>query len=119
MVDVVLFSNIAVHTVGGIIVTTLFFSFFSGVFVALPAAVFVALTEDKSRIGTRIGMGQALAGLGVLAGGPGGGGILGSNSADLNWTGVWAYGGAVALTAGLIFTVLRIWKGGFGLMVKV
>ncbi|KAL8710897.1 MAG: hypothetical protein Q9225_007213 [Loekoesia sp. 1 TL-2023] len=68
MVGLLLFCNIAVRNVGGIIVTTLFLGFFTGVFVALPPALFVALTNDKSKIGTRIGMGLALAGLGALAG---------------------------------------------------
>lgn len=119
MVGVVLLCNLAVHTVGGIVATTLFFGFFSGVFVALPPALLVALTKDKSMIGTRIGMGLALAGLGALAGGPGGGGILASGNSELNWTGVWLYAGLVALGAGVIFTLLRIWIGGSKLIVKV
>ncbi|KAL8791886.1 MAG: hypothetical protein Q9195_005548 [Heterodermia aff. obscurata] len=119
MVGVVLLCNLAVHNVGGIVATTLFFGFFSGVFVALLPALIVALTKDKSMIGTRIGMGLALAGLGALAGGPGGGGILASGHSDPDWTGVWLYAGVVALSSGVIFTLLRIWLGGSKLVVKV
>ncbi|KAL8727590.1 MAG: hypothetical protein Q9181_005662, partial [Wetmoreana brouardii] len=116
---VVILCNLAVHNVGGIILTTLFLGFFSGVFVALPPALLVALTKDKSKIGSRIGMGLALAGLGVLVGGPGSGRILGDDDSDLNWTGVWVFAGVVALSGGVIFAMLRLWRGGFKLMVKV
>ena len=100
-----------------IIVVAILFGFFSGVFVALPPVCFVALTEDKSKIGTRIGMGFSIIGFGVLAGGPGGGSILGEHP-PLNWTGVWTYGGVASLVAGCIFTVLRIRRSGPKLMVK-
>ena len=95
------------------------FGFFSGIFIALPPVLFVALTQDKSKVGTRIGMGFALVGFGVLAGGPGGGGILGNNQRDLDWNGAWIYGGVVTLGAGTVFSILRVRKGGFKLRVKV
>jgi hypothetical protein len=93
--------------------------FFTGVFVALPPAIFVALTEDKSKIGTRIGMGLALSGLGVLAAGPGGGAILGATHGSENFNGLWIFGGSVAVAAGAIFTLLRVWTGGTSLGAKV
>ena len=104
---------------GGLITTTALLGFFTGVFVALPPAVFVSLTRDKSKIGTRIGMGLAIAGTGVLAGGPGGGAILGTNNGDLHWKSAWIYAAVATMAAGLIFTTLRVWKGGFRLIVKV
>ncbi|KAK5123294.1 hypothetical protein LTR85_002724 [Meristemomyces frigidus] len=122
MVGIVLLCNIAVHNVGGIVVTVLFFGFFSGIFIALPPVLFVGLTKDKSKVGTRIGMGFAIVGCGVLAGGPGGGGILqrkGSGAADLDWAGTWTFGGVCVIAAGVVFTALRFWKVGFKLMVKV
>ncbi|KAK5136270.1 hypothetical protein LTR08_003877 [Meristemomyces frigidus] len=121
MVGIVLFCNLAVHNTGGLVVNILAFGFFSGIFIALPPVVFVGLTKDKSRIGTRIGMGMAMFGLGVLAGGPGGGGILqrnGSENSELDWTGTWVFGGVCSLASGVVFLILRIWKGGFKLMVK-
>jgi hypothetical protein len=87
----------------------------------LAIVLFVQFTKDKTKIGTRIGMGFAMVGLGVLAGGPGGGGILqrrGEAIDTLDWTGTWTYGGVVVLAAGAIFTALRIWKSGGKLMVK-
>lgn len=114
-----LFAMIGVTSEAAIIVVAILFGFFSGVFIALPPVCFVALTEDKSKIGTRIGMGFGMLGFGVLCGGPGGGGVLGNGSSHLNWTGTWAYGGATTIVAGLVFFAVRIWKGGLGLMVKV
>ncbi|KAK4554993.1 hypothetical protein LTR86_007759 [Recurvomyces mirabilis] len=120
MVGIVLLCNIAVHNLAGIIVSVLFFGFFSGIFIALPPVLFVQLTKDKSKIGTRIGMGFALIGFGVLAGGPGGGGILQRKGPDdLDWSGVWTYGGVCAIVAGLMFVVLRFWRVGAKIMVKV
>lgn len=116
----------AVTNAGGMIVVTLLFGFFSGIFIALPPVLFVALTEDKSKVGTRIGMGFAVIGLGVLAGGPGGGGILGTSgsgadlaSENLHWNGTWTYAGVAVLVGSAIFTVVRVMKGGSRLMVRV
>lgn len=109
----------AVTNVAGIVVCTLLFGFFSGIFIALPPVLFVKLTKDKSKIGTRMGMGFAMIALGVLCGGPGGGGILGNDRQNLHWTGVWIYAGVAALVAGTIFTTLRVMRGGMKLKVKV
>lgn len=100
----------------------LFFGFFSGIFIALPPVLFVALTKDKSKVGTRIGMGFAIVGLGVLAGGPGAGAILGTGGSgaaladeSLNWTGTWVYAGVTTVAAGIVFAVVRVMKGGLKL----
>jgi len=119
MVGLVLLCNQAVHDIVGIIVMTLLLGFFTGVFVALPPALYVALSNNKSKVGTRIGMGSALAGLGVLAGGPGAGAILGDVNGDLDWKDLWIYAAVLALSSGVIFAFLRVWRGGFKLLVKV
>ncbi|OAA41723.1 Major facilitator superfamily domain, general substrate transporter [Metarhizium rileyi] len=79
------FCLLAVNSLGGITTIAVLYGFFSGVFIAIPGVCFVKLTEDKSKLGTRIGMGFAAFGFGVLAGGPGGGVILGTHRADLHW----------------------------------
>ena len=109
----------AVVSSGGMVVVTLLFGFFSGIFIALPPVLFVVLTKDKSKIGTRIGMGFTMLGIGVLAGGPGGGSILGNNPKNLHWDATWIYGGVCVLGAATIFFILRIIKGGIKPMVKV
>ena len=113
LVGIVLFSLIAVDAAGGLIAATIFFGIFSGVFIALPSVCFVKLTEDKSKIGTRIGMGMAIFALGTLVGGPGGGAILQQNPRHLDWTGMWAFGGACVMASMLVFMVVRFMKVGF------
>ena len=95
---------------GGLVAATVFFGIFSGVFIALPPVCFVALTEDKSKIGTRIGMGMAIFALGTLTGGPGGGAILQMNPKHLDWTGMWAFGGACIMAAVLVYIAVRVMK---------
>jgi predicted MFS family arabinose efflux permease len=116
---ILVFCNMAVENLGGIVVQALLFGFFSGIFIALPPVCFFSLTADKTKLGTRLGMGFAVIALGVLAGGPGGGGILQADPENLNWTGTWAYSGATLIAAGAIFLVVRFLKVGTKLMVKV
>lgn len=76
---------------------------------------FIILTKDKSRIGTRIGMGFAMIGVGPLIGGPGAGAILGS---DMDWTSTWVFGGVMLLASGFLFLILRCWRSGVKLNIK-
>lgn len=109
----VLLCNLAVKSEAGIICTAVFIGFFSGIFIATPPLLFVSLTKDKSKIGTRMGMAFALLGTGVLAGGPGSGGVLQRNTHSLDWTGTWTYGGVFTLGSGVCFLIMRIWLAGF------
>ncbi len=118
--SVVLFCLLALHhgQVAAMIVLTVLSGFFSGVLIALPPVCFAALTKNKALIGTRIGMGFAMASAGLLIGGPGAGGILGTKP-PLNWTGLWVFGGVTAVVAGLLYTGLRLSRSGLKLYVKV
>ncbi|KAH0343492.1 MFS general substrate transporter, partial [Aureobasidium melanogenum] len=117
--SILIFCMIAVDGLASIIVLAVLFGFFSGVFIALPPVCLVALTADKSRIGSRIGMAFAFMGFGTLAGGPGGGAILQNYGPKLQWTGLWIYGGVACAVAAAMFTVVRMMKAGGKLMVKV
>lgn len=123
MVGIVFLCYIPVTNAAGMIVVALFFGFFSGIFIALPPVLFFQLTKNKAVVGTRVGMGFAFLGAGVLAGGPGGGAILGTGgeggNEDLDWTSTWVFAGVTALAASAIFAGLRIWKAGFKVMVKI
>ena len=119
IMGILLLCYLAATNVGGIVVCTLLFGFFSGIFIALPPVLFAALTKDKTKIGTRMGMGYAMIGIGVLCGGPGSGAILGTDEHNLQWTGTWVYAGVAALISGTIFTTLRMWRGGLKLMTKI
>ncbi|KAF2863311.1 MFS general substrate transporter [Piedraia hortae CBS 480.64] len=103
MVAVLLFCNIAVHNAGGLVVTVLLFGFFSGVFIALPPIIMVATTADKTKVGSRMGMGFAIFGLGVLIGGPGGGSVLQQSG----WRSTWIFGGVFCLASGTLFCIVR------------
>ncbi|KAI6080918.1 MFS general substrate transporter [Hypoxylon rubiginosum] len=119
MTGVLLLCNLAVYNAAGIICTTAFLGFFSGVFFATPPVLIIALTKDKSKVGTRMGMAFAMIGLGVLTGGPGGGGVLQRDPSALDWRSTWTYAGVFALGSGALFCVLRTWQRGFKLAVKV
>ncbi|KAI1614739.1 major facilitator superfamily domain-containing protein [Exophiala viscosa] len=99
------------------IVMAILSGIFSGVLIALPPVCFVSLIKNKSLIGTRIGMGFGMIGLGLLAGGPGAGAILGDN-APFKWTGLWVFGGVLACAGGLMYAGLRVARLGFKLNVK-
>ncbi|KAK4498626.1 hypothetical protein PRZ48_009136 [Zasmidium cellare] len=119
VVATLLFCNLAVRSVGGLVINTLLFGSFSGIFVGLPPVLFVALTDDKTLVGTRIGQGSAILALGVLAGGPGGGGILQSNGEHPDWTGMWIYAGVMMLGAGTTFAAVRFMKVGVSFQARV
>lgn len=116
---ILIFCTIAVKSLAGIIVIAIFFGFFSGVFIALPPVCLVALTKDKSKVGTRIGMAFGFIGFGTLAGGPGGGDILQNYGTGLNWTDLWVYGGIACIVSTVLFGTVRFWKAGGKLMAKV
>lgn len=108
---------IAVKREGSLIVLTVLSGFVSGVVIGLPPLCFVAVTSDKSKLGTRMGMGYAMVGLGVLAGGPGAGNILGSGQ-DLDWQGVWTFSGVSCIVAGLGYAAIRVSRYGSQINIK-
>ncbi|TVY60898.1 Aspyridones efflux protein apdF [Lachnellula suecica] len=117
LLSITVFCMIAVKNTGGMVVEALITGFFSGVIVALPPVCFAMLTKNKAVIGTRIGQGFAIGGLGLLIGGPTAGAILGTTE-PLKWTGLWVYGGVTCAVAGFILVAVRIMKAGPTLMIK-
>ncbi|GFF54365.1 hypothetical protein IFM51744_08347 [Aspergillus udagawae] len=117
LLGVTVLCMLGVHNEAGMIVEAVVTGFFSGVVVALPPVCFRVLTANKSMIGTRIGQGFAIGGLGLLIGGPSGGAILGKKE-PLDWTGLWVYGGLAGCVAGIILVGVRIMKAGVSLKVK-
>lgn len=55
IIGILILCMIAVASEAAIIVVAVLTGFFSGVFIAMPPVCFVALTKDKTKIGTRIG----------------------------------------------------------------
>jgi MFS family permease len=118
ILSITVFCMLGVANAAGMVVEAVITGFFSGVIVALPPVCFAMLTENKALIGTRIGQGFAIGGLGLLIGGPSAGAILGTTD-PLDWTGLWVYGGVSIAIAGFILIAVRVMKAGPRLMVKV
>ncbi|KAK2765829.1 hypothetical protein FQN53_006789 [Emmonsiellopsis sp. PD_33] len=109
----------AVHSAAGVICTSVFFGFLSGLFVATPPLLFMLLTKDKSKLGSRMGMAYTMLGFAVFPGGPGAGAVLRHDKGNLDWVAAWAYSGALLLAALLVFCVLRLMRAGTKVKVKV
>jgi MFS family permease len=117
LLGVTVYCMLGVHNAAGMIVLSIITGFLSGVVVALPPVCFRVLTESKSMIGTRVGQGFAIAGLGLLIGGPSAGAILGSTQ-PLEWTGTWVFGGTAGVLGAFVIFIVRFMKAGFTLNVK-
>lgn len=114
---VLMLCMMAVHSKGAIVVVALLSGFMSGALIGLPPVCLTMLTPDKSRLGTRVGMGYAIIAFGVLAGGPGGGAILDKGN-SLHWNGLWTFGGVLTCASGLGYAVIRIARSGPKLTTK-
>ncbi|EIT73087.1 putative MFS monocarboxylate transporter [Aspergillus flavus] len=108
----------AVHSKGAIIAMALLSGFMSGALIGLPPMCLAMLTKDKSRLGTRVGMGYAIIALGVLISGPSSGAILRTGGDSLNWHSLWTFGGVPTCAAGLLYAVIRVAKYGPKLAIK-
>jgi len=111
---VLIFCLIAVHNLGGIVIFTLLFGFFSGSLVSLPPTVIVHLTKDRRYIGTRLGMCFGFVAVGTLIGSPIGGVIL----RQKGFTSAWIFGGVLATAGGLIIAASRVAHKGWSPMMK-
>lgn len=118
MIGTIMLCSIAVRNAGGIICIALFFGLLSGIFISTPPLLFMMLTKDKTKLGSRMGIAYTFVGLSVLVGGPPAGAILQHNSSSLDWTAAWIYAGVLSITASFVFCGLRIWQSGLKFMVK-
>lgn len=118
MVSVLLLCNSAVQNAAGVIGTIFVSGFLSGILIATPPLLLVALTKNESKLGTQMGMAYAMVGLSLVPGGRGSGAVLKHHPGRLDWTAVWAYAGVLHLAAFLVFTIVRTWNGGMRLEVK-
>ncbi|RYP78385.1 hypothetical protein DL771_000570 [Monosporascus sp. 5C6A] len=115
---VLLFCMVAMRHEADAIVLTVLIGFFSGVFIAMPPVCFSTLTKDRSKLGTRVGMGFGIViAISMLIGGPVAGAILGREE-PLNWIGAWVYAGVFATVSGFMYAVIRVMRSGYGLRVK-
>ena len=106
------FCWIRIRDTTGLVIFCVLYGFFSGTFVSLQGPTVVSLCPDLSLVGTRIGMGLAFSGIGLLVGSPVAGAILRSEG---GWAGLQSWGGAIILASALCMLAARIAKAGLGL----
>ncbi|KAK5994189.1 MFS-type transporter dbaD [Cladobotryum mycophilum] len=110
---VLTFCLLAIRTVPSLVVYSVLYGFAAGAFMALPAAGVISLSEDKSKIGTRLGMTLGFVGVGVLVSNPIAGAILGDGQHQ-DWVGVISWCGALMIASGLALVASRVMKIGWG-----
>lgn len=82
---VLTFCLLAIRSAAGVVVFALLFGAASGAFMGLPVASIANVSDDKSKIGTRIGMTMFIVGVGALISYPIAGAIVGDSD---NWVGL-------------------------------
>jgi len=110
---ILIFCIISVKSTAEIIAFNVFYGFFSGAFVSLPATIMVNISPNRGLIGTRIGMCFIFTSFGVLIGTPVAGAIL----KQYGWTAVWCYGGAFTMTGTFFIVACRVAHKGWRIMV--
>ncbi|KAI0197626.1 major facilitator superfamily domain-containing protein [Astrocystis sublimbata] len=103
------FSLLAVRTSAGVIVVAVLWGIASGTFLGLPVASIVRLSDDPSKIGTRIGMTLLFVGIGALISYPIAGAILGGSD---NWLGLMLFSGVLLAASTVVLAISRIAKIG-------
>jgi predicted MFS family arabinose efflux permease len=94
---------IGTKTVAAAVVVSALYGFFSGTFVSVPPACFVQLSPNRSLIGTRMGMGFLIIGIGGLIGTP----IAGALLQHSGWTSVWVFSGVPTLAGAVCMICSR------------
>ncbi|KZT64725.1 MFS general substrate transporter [Daedalea quercina L-15889] len=108
---------LAVHTIGGFAAFCVLYGLFSGSLVSLPPAAIASLTDDHTRLGTRLGMAFTLAGFGLLIGNPVAGVLVDLRTGEF-WKAI-VFNGVVVLAAGTLLLAARTAKAGWSLRTKV
>ncbi|KAI1372333.1 MFS general substrate transporter [Hypoxylon crocopeplum] len=106
--SILAFGWFGVRDLGGTVVFALLFGFFNGGVTSLPPSAIVTLTPDMSRLGTRMGMVFAVAGIAILVGTPIAGAILKDVEDDAAWKGLIAFSAATLLIGGVGYSVTQI-----------
>jgi predicted MFS family arabinose efflux permease len=105
---------IPTHNLGGIVVVTLLYGFFSGTFVSLPPTIIVHMSPNRGLIGTRLGMSFSVVAVGALIGNPIAGAILDAKG----FTSVWIFGGCLVLAGSFLMAVSRVLFKGWSPLIK-
>ncbi|TFY53571.1 hypothetical protein EVJ58_g9380 [Rhodofomes roseus] len=114
---VIALSWMAVHTVGGFVAFCVLYGLFSGSLVSLPPAAIASLTDDHTRLGTRLGMAFMLAGFGLLIGNPVAGVLVDLRTGEF-WKAI-VFNGVTVLGAGALMLAARVARAGWSPRKKV
>lgn len=107
----------AVDSVGGLYGFAVFYGLFAnGVQGLWPGGV-ASMTDDISKIGTRMGMAFTIVSVALLIGPPVGGALVSRDDGDYLYSQMWA--GSSLVLGGVIVTVARISRTGLNVKVKV
>ncbi|KAK5120050.1 hypothetical protein LTR85_006531 [Meristemomyces frigidus] len=105
--SILAFCWMAVESVGGIIVWSILYGFFSGAFVSLQVPTVAEITKDPRTLGGRAGMNNLCTSVGVLIGNPIAGILV-----QQSWIGLQAFCGALLLASTIFTVVTRVWTFG-------
>lgn len=96
----------------GLLVLLVLYGFFTGAFFSLQPTIFARLTQDKDRLGTRIGMASTCMSFGLLVGAPASGALI----RTYGYPAGWAWSGVAIATGTLLMVGSRGLAGGWGLL---
>lgn len=101
----------AAHSTAAIMVIMAFYGFFSGTLVSLPGTIYIQLAGPQKRglVGTRMGMGFAFVGLGILIGTP----LSGVIVRKYGYTATWGFGGAFTILGAAVTATARFAQAGW------
>ncbi|KAL3957202.1 hypothetical protein ACCO45_007780 [Purpureocillium lilacinum] len=102
-------------SLAGVTVAATLFGFFSGAYVSLPPTCYVRLSPTRSVVGTRMGMGFAIAMIGNLLGPPLAGLIL----REKGWNSMWIFAGASSMVGACGMMASRNIQGQWKLLAKL
>lgn len=97
--------EIAIDSLGGLIVFAIFYGFLSGAVVSLPSTVVAALAPDIRLVGTWMGMSFCFAATGILIGNPIAGMII--NIPEGRFASGFIFSGTLVMAAGVLFSVAK------------
>jgi MFS family permease len=99
------FAWISVDSVWKLVLFCVFYGFFSGACVSLPATILASICPQLNQVGTWMGMSFVFAGFGLLVGSPIAGAIV--NSQGGNFVGAQCFGGATLMAGSVMYMAVR------------
>lgn len=113
---ILLYCWLAVNSIGTLYVFTCLYGLANAAFQSLFPTTVAVLTDDSSKMGTRLGMAFSLMGLAALTGPPLGGALLSTDGGGYMPAQVWV--GTSTLIGNLLIIAARIYRYGWTVKVK-